>query len=208
MIEVVQAKNGSAVHVKNGKYLASSFDPQKEAETWWTHCQRLVKHSQTAFVLGLGSGYHVAILSRQISQQTVVVIECDQQLIDLNAKQFANTNVQVVHVADWRKLYQNEIVQKAVVQNYSVLLHSPSLNAEQEFFANAHKFLLARNVEGLFALLRSRPELLEEIDEIKLADLARSTEPVTIKTLTRLMKPGSYTNPNRRLWKVLEELVS
>lgn len=208
MIEVVQAKNGSPVLVKNGKYLASSFDPQKEAETWWSTCHRLAKKCEQVFILGLGSGYHVEVALRELPHASITVIECDANVVAKNANKFRQGNLKIIHESDWRKLYQNPSIADKVQSSYAVLSHPPSLSVECDFFGNAYKFLLARNVEGLFALLKLRPELLAELDESKLELLARSGDPVSIKTLVKLMKNSTYANPNRRLWKVLEELVA
>lgn len=208
MIEVVQAKNGSPVLIKNGKYLASSFDPQKEAETWWSHCHRLVKHAEGIFVLGLGSGYHIEAIKIHRSDLPLTVIECDKEIVDAIQSRVASNQVEILWETDWRRVYQAPGVSEKVRNNYAVLMHPGSYAVEPEYFSNAHKFLLARSVEGLFALLKNRPELFAELDPAKLADLARSGEPVTIKTLSQLMKPTTFADPNRRLWKVLEELVA
>lgn len=207
MIEVNEAKNGSLVFLKNGKYLASSFDPQKEAEAWWKNCERLTKNARTIFVLGLGCGYHIDVIKRENPSAKVIVIECDQDLVDLyNSK--TSKPLEIVIESDWRKLLTNSQVAAGVQDRFAALIHPPSLNVEKDYFANAHKFLLARSVEGLFALLKQRPDLLAELDEAKLADLARSSAPVSIRTLTTLMKSTTYVNENRRLWKVLEELIA
>ena len=207
MIESATAKNGSLIYLKDGKYLASSFDPQKEAEGWFRNCQRLTKYARTVFVLGLGSGYHIAVLKRELPEAKIVVIESDQELVA--AFQSANSvECEIICEADWRRLFQHSSVSGGVQNTYAVLLHPPSYNVEKEYFGNAYKFLLARSVEGLFALLKNRPEMLSELDEAKLADLARSTEPVTIRTITKAMKATPYANDTRRLWKVLEELIA
>ncbi len=209
MIEAAYAKNGSLIHLKDGKYLASSFDPQKEAEAWWRSSQRLTKYARTLFVLGLGSGFHIEVARREMPDTKIVVIEIDQQLIDLfkaNSNELKNT--EIICEADWRKLFQHSSISGGVQDKYAVLLHPPSLSVEKEYFANAYKFLLARSVEGLFALLKTRPDLLSELDEAKLADLARTGDAVTIRTLTSSMKTTAYLNENRRIWKVLEDLIA
>lgn len=207
MIESALAKNGSLIYLKDGKYLASSFDPQKEAEAWYNNCKSRVKYAQTLFVLGLGAGYHIQVLSRELPQAKIVVVEPDQKLVDI----YQSTNsvkLEIVCEQEWRRLFQYSSVSSGTQDKYAVLLHPPSLNVEKEFFSQAYKYLLARSVEGLFALLKSRPDLLSELDEVKLADLARSGDAVTIRTLSKVMKTTTYLNENRRLWKVLEELIA
>lgn len=208
MIESAQAKNGSLIYLKDGKYLASSFDPQKEAEAWWKTCERQAKHARTVFILGLACGYHIEVVQRELPQAKVVVIESDAELIAAYRKDHAETNFEILHEQEWRRFFQHSSVSGGVQGTYAVLLHTTSYNLNKEFFGNAHKFLLARSVEGLFGLLKNRPDLLSELDETKLADLARSGEPVTIRTIAKTMKTTSYLNENRRLWKVLEELIA
>lgn len=207
MIEKAQAKNGSLIYLKDGKYLASSFDPQKEAEAWWKSSQRLTKHARTVFVLGLGAGYHIEVLSRELPQVKILVIEPDQELVEIYRATNSN-ELAIICEQDWRSLFQHSSINSGAQDKYAVLLHPPSLSAEKDFFGNAYKFLLARNVEGLFALLKARPDLLAELDEAKLADLARTGDAVSIRTLTNSMKATAYLNENRRIWKVLESLIA
>ncbi len=207
MIETAQAKNGSLIHLKDGKYLASSFDPQKEAEAWYKNSNQRTKYARTVFVLGLGSGYHIRVLTRELPQTKIVVIEPDHELV--KSYQAANSEeLVIVCEQDWRRLFQHSSVSSGVQDKYAALLHPPSLSVEKDYFSNTYKFLLARSVEGLFALLKTRPDLLSELDEVKLADLARSSEAVTIRTLTNAMKSTTYLNENRRIWKVLEDLLA
>lgn len=208
MIEVVQAKDGRTVFVKNGKFLASSFNPIKESETWWANCEGLTKNAKTIFILGLGCGYHVEVAKKAQPNVKIVVIECDHELIQLWRHHNPNSDLEIVYESDWRKLFSNSHVNSGIQDRYSVLSHPASLNVEKDYFSNIHRFLLARNVEGLFALLKARPELISDFDDAKLADLARSSDPVSIKTLSKIMKPTTYASENRRLWKVLEELIA
>lgn len=207
MIESALAKNGSLIHLKDGKFLASSFDPQKEAEAWWLTCKPRAKCARAVFILGLGSGYHIEVVKRELPEAKIVVIEPDQELV--NVYQSTNsTELEINCEADWRKLFNYSSVSSGVQKTYAVLLHPPSYNVEKEYFGNAYKFLLARSVDGLFALFKSRPDLLSELDEAKLTDLARSTDPVSIRTITKAMKATAYADENRRIWKVLEELIA
>jgi hypothetical protein len=209
MIESAHAKNGSLIYLKDGKFLASSFDPQKEAETWWKNCQKQTKYARTLFVFGLGCGYHIEVLLRQIPETKIIVVEPDQELVSLfQSNPLKSDRFEIVCEQDWRRLFQHSSVGSAVQDKYAVLLHPASFGLESDFFGNAYKFLLARSVEGLFALLKHRPDILSEMDEAKLSDLARSGTPVTIHTLTKTMKSTSFLNDNRRLWKVLEELIA
>lgn len=207
MIETAQAKNGSLIHLKDGKYLASSFDPQKEAEAWWVNCLRLTKHARTLFVLGLGSGYHIEVAKREVPNAKIVVIEPDQELIKLYQATNSSES-EILCEQDWRRLLQHSSVSNGVQNKYAVLLHPPSLSVEKEYFENAQKFLLARSVEGLFALLKTRPDLLSQLDETKFEDLARSAESVSIRTIMKLMKAKAYADQDRRIWKVLEALLT
>ena len=207
MIETATAKNGSLIYLKDGKYLASSFDPQKEAEAWWKTCSQRAKYARTVFVLGLGAGYHIQVLKRELAQTKIVVIEPDQELVTI----YQSTNSEELEILceqDWRRLFNYSPVSSGVQSTYAVLLHPPSYGVETEYFGNAYKFLLGRSMDGLFALLKNRPDLLAELDEAKLADLARSPDPVSIRTITKAMKAKAYADQDRRIWKVLEELLA
>jgi hypothetical protein len=55
--------------------------------------------------------------------------------------------------------------------------------------------------------LRMRPELHALFDEEKIAKLQASTSPISILTIRSLFSAQAQNSRERRLWRVLEELI-
>jgi threonine dehydrogenase-like Zn-dependent dehydrogenase len=69
------SRSGLPVLKQNDKWLASSFDPMKEAKQWAEAVGGRCNGAQSVVVLGSGSGYHVFELVKLLKGMTIVVIE-------------------------------------------------------------------------------------------------------------------------------------
>ena len=81
MFERLVAQSGHTILRRRGKYLASPYDPVKEAESFLRPYQFYCKNKETIIVLGLGCGYHVLKLMQDFPHKKILVFEPDQALV-------------------------------------------------------------------------------------------------------------------------------
>lgn len=202
------ARSGHEVLKKNGRWLASSVDPLREAQQWARQVlkQTGTESPETAIILGLGCGYHVAELAARKPRGSVIVIDCDREIHE-KALDFVPSlkSEKIVIEKDWLKLVDSPLVRDAVGGPYRILKHAPSCALEPEFFTHVERLLLGRDKLAFLVLLKARPEILALFDSDLLGEIR--DEAVSIKTLQKIFSARSGANRERRLWKVLEELV-
>jgi hypothetical protein len=194
---------------KNGKWLASSVDPVREARQW---SEVVLATTETIIVLGLGCGYHVVELMNNKPQSSLLIIECDSGVSE-QALQICPSLVgaTIIVEPDWTKLINYSPVRDALGGLYRVAKHLPSFAAgarETEYFNAVERMLLGRDKLSFLVLLKARPEILTLLDTDLLGDNERfQDEPVTIKAIQKLFAQRPNTSRERRLWRILEELV-
>jgi hypothetical protein len=222
-VSVVIAKNGLPVIKKNGRYMSSSVDPAKEAQTWAERAMELV-HTRSArktqapvpahiFVLGLGAGYHIVALKKICPQSEIVVLENDPLVV--SAAESLQPQLQTERIAhiisepEVRRLIENKKFCEFLNKPYLILKHGPSLQVEPEYFTEVERLLIGRDPLAFLVLLKTRPELYSLLDPEAINRLLGNggSELVSIKTIQKLFSKSSGFNQERRMWKVLEELV-
>jgi hypothetical protein len=228
-IETGLSRSGHEVLKKDGRWLASSIDPLKEARQWVEQFEKLKPGSifecdDSLIILGIGSGYHVVELIEQLAKREkprklslrgtsvkrVIVLECDaevcEQTIRLQPKLKALVDRgQIVIEPNWLKLVEHPTLRDVLGGTYQILKHGASLALEQQFFSNVESLLLGREKLAFLVLLKSRPDILATFDADKISNIEDGG--VSIKTLQSLFAAKNETHRERRVWKVLEELV-
>ena len=206
MIQVEAARNGKPVLKKNGRLLASSIDPSREAVAWVDGVCRAAGTHDMIVVLGLGCGYHVAELLARRPGSQVIAIENDPA-VAAEALKFCPelSGATIIVQEDWKKLIDSQAVRDAIGGIYHIAIHGPTSQLEPEFVQAADAFLRGRDKLSFLLLLKARPELVGILDPEAIAKLG--PDPVSIKTVSQLFGPHAAGTRERRLWRVLEELV-
>lgn len=201
------SRSGHGVIRKDGKWLASSVDPLREAKQW---CETLAAGTgETIIVLGIGCGYHIAELKVRRPQSPVLAIDCDAR-VAARARDFCPVLEAdgLVIEPDWQKLVGNSAVRDALGGPYRVARHAPSLAVEPEYFQAVDRLLRGRDKLSFLFLLKARPEILGLLDADALCDEGIfKDEAVSIKTMQKLFASRPNSTRERRLWRILEELV-
>lgn len=206
MIEVEIAKSGQPVLKKDGRLLASSVDPQREAVKWADLISASAPPDDLVVVLGLGSGYHVLELMLRRPASQILVIESDRELFEITLRHFPDLcKVRILIEPVWQNLMNSEVFCGAVEGVYSVAVHGPSASIDSEFVKAVEVLLRGRDPKAFFILLKRRPELQAILQKEEVAHLEH--EQVNIKTLQRLFGHQPSVTRERRLWRILEELV-
>lgn len=215
MIEVLASRNGPSVIRLDGRYLASSIDPIREAASWAERALRASGDKPTIFVVGVGCGYHVAALKALArSEKHVIAMDPSSQIVK-HALMFNPTldPSDIVVEIDKLKWTANQHICDALLgEPFAIVTHAPTAQIHPEWVKETESFLLAREKTSFLLQLRLRPELFAHLDPKKIE--AMGNETVSIKTLQSLFRGNGLAdrqNPadsrERRIWRVLEELV-
>ena len=143
----------------NGRLLASRVDPVGEAKRWVERRRPFLNRVRGIFVLGIGSGYHVAELARE-TKAKILVIERHTELARTvtGTELWRNSRAQSVVAQSLTELWSNELLRFMVESSYLVLSHQPSRAAFPKFYAAAEKRLIARDPKSLRWLMELRGE--------------------------------------------------
>lgn len=206
MITVETSRSGLPILKEEGRLLASSFDPVKEAETWADHVEPLLGPGAVAIIVGIGAGYHIAALKARRPSLTVLALDASSEIAD-HALKFnpSLTALDVIVESDRLALTQAPRLHDAMGGHYVPLVHGPTAQQHPEWCEAVFAFLLGRDKLSFLLQLRLRPELFALLEPARIAEIAN--EPISIKTLQRAFRADAGRNRERRLWRVLEELV-
>lgn len=206
MITLETSRVGVPILKVEGRALASTFDPLKEAAAWAQSVEVTLAPGTAAVILGAGCGYHVAALKLLCPRSTVIAIEPSAE-VAAYARQFNPSLLEsdVIVETDRLKLTANPFVRDALGGVFVPVQHGPTAQIHQSWSSEMAAFLMARDKLSFLLQLRMRPELFALLDPAKIEALGN--EPISIKTLQKMFKETSAQAHERRLWRVLEELV-
>ncbi len=202
------ARNGETVFTVDGRSLVSSFDPSKEAHVWATKSLELVDDRKCAIVIGAACGYHIKALKNLRPDLSVLTIEASEQIAstvldihkDLNASDIliASTPMELTESLKFRDF---------ITGRFAILTHPAQALMREQWTLEITRFLTGRDSLAFLLQLRMRPELYALFDEEKIAALAGQKTPISILTIRDLFKPEAKASRERRIWRVLEELI-
>ena len=212
MISIEATRSGHSVLRKNGRLLGSSIDPMREAVQW----TEKVSAKNQVVVLGLGTGYHVVELMKRPGAK-VLTIEADPEVVEkalcLNP---TLSRHDIVVEPNWQYLVHSARFRDALQGIFEIAPHGPSVQIEPDYFSNVERLLLGRDKISFLLQLKLRPELLALLDADAIALLAEQesgellsakNEAISVKTVKKLFSNRADHSVERRLWRVLEELV-
>jgi len=206
LIELVTARNGKSVLKKDGKLLASVFDPLREAAAWADKVQSEFGADESIIVLGLGSGYHVEELSARCSDRAIYVVEKDVEIAERVFELCGGIRRdRVIVEPDWIRLADLPVFQEALGGVYRIAPHGPSYQIDPEYYGAVDRLLRGRDKLSFLLLMKTRPEFLPLLDAE--AVNAIGDEAISIKTISRLFSARAVGSRQRRIWQLLEELV-
>lgn len=213
MISVENARGGQPVLKKEGRWLASSFDPVKEAMAWAKQAAQTLGPGDCLFVFGLGSGYHVAELAKILRRDRYLVIESDPEIARVVFDLIPEIDEsRVVIETDWIKLVNDDRFRDVLAGVYRYSKYGPSCQMSPEFYRFVENLLIGRDRISFLLQLKARPNIWALLDPEKVAEFGSMTgsggELVSIKTLQKLFSEKSNNQRERQIWRVLEELVA
>ena len=206
MIVVETSRSGAPILKVDGRALASAVDPLREAASWAKSVEATLAPGTAAIVLGVGCGYHVAALKVLCPRSQVIAIESSAE-VAAKALEF-NPSLKpgdVIVENDRMKLTEHANVRDAIGGVFVPVTHGATAQIRPEWTSQMSALLMARDKLSFLLQLRMRPDLFALLDPKKIETLG--SEPISIKTLQKLFNDTSASSHERRLWRVLEELV-
>ncbi|MES2856059.1 MAG: hypothetical protein V4692_09355 [Bdellovibrionota bacterium] len=203
------SRSGDPVLRIDGRLLASSIDPVREATTWSKNASAKVKSGATVCIVGAGCGYHLREFKKSNPSVRFVVIERSREVADWGLAQFSDLAAETFLVGEnpgESALGTLEEWSERLFAVGAVLVHGPTAQLHPEWTQTVSRFVLARDRTMFLNQMRARPELLAIVDPAKIETMQDRL--VSIKTVSELFKLDPSDSQERRVWRVLEELIT
>ena len=212
VLEIVNSRKGHPVVTQDGRFLASSIDPVRESEQWLSRIMPELKQSEgrgSLILFGLGSGYQAKVLSEILGSHAFIVIEPVAELVELVRTIHPELSRVTIVGGEVTELIENPVFKDFACSRFTILRNQNSMQLQPTYFAAVQSLLIGRERLGFLLQLKMRPELHAILDsaQIEKAMANDPTELVSIKTLQKIFSPQSQVTRERRMWKLLEELV-
>lgn len=184
-VETINSQSGHLILKWNGRNLSSERDPIKEAQSWVHLQSELIAGAPTIIVLGLGSGFHLAQLRREWPECQIIAIESRQSIAETIWESTSSdlSEIDVVVANDMDALMSHALIRQAVKHRYALLMHPSCYITDKEFYREAKKFLLARDLKSLRFFIEQRAELKHVFDFEALVADSKKKEILSIKDL-------------------------
>ncbi len=210
MIQI--AKSGSEVLVVAGLATASLVNPEREAAQW-TELQHARLHSvgkqEAIIILGVGSGFHIRAIQTRMHEcglkgPLFAIDTCAESIEFARAR---IPDVTFIHADLARGV--NAFVADGMAwltQTSTLLRHRPTLSRVGVSLKTIDTWLVGRSPEAFSAHLKQRPEIAAALNASRAAKIAECPL-VSIRDLSKMWDISSELKTDRRLFRVLEELV-
>ncbi len=208
------AKNGSQVLQVNGLSTASLVNPDGEGEKWAEAQDASLKVAgagEPIVILGIGSAFHIQSVQKKLRSKghrgRLIALDCCHESVE-----FANrslVDVELLHVdtacgVDF--FFARHDVASWVTQPFVLLRHKPTFQRSGQSLRFVETWLLGRTPEAFSAQLKLRPQIAAALNADRSRRLAE-TPLVSVRDLSKAWDISSELKTDRRLFRILEELV-
>ncbi|MCB0367093.1 MAG: hypothetical protein H6624_10880 [Bdellovibrionaceae bacterium] len=158
-MEELYAKSGDRVLRIGEKYLCSRIDPKVEAERWLAGHRDQITKSKGLVILGLGAGYHVALLRKRYPTKQIVIFEQSERCRQFAEKLFPLElfDTPILTGNDESAITEDHSVQRLLAARYSILSHPASVDLNLAWYEKIREQLLGRTLSGFRLQLASHP---------------------------------------------------
>lgn len=211
--KIEKSRNGYDVLYIDEKATASMMDPIKEAGQWLAASFKAndLTANETIVVLGAGSGYHIQALMKATTQKIVVLDTCQESLEFVKSR--TENRVSCLWISKgttFTEFFARADILEWIFDPFTVLRHRSSMVRNRDL-EKIEECLLGRSIESFRAQLEARPTIAAALNGPKMKKLAESkiltNGLVSIRDLTSAWEVASEPTQERRLLRVLEELV-
>lgn len=210
------ARTGSEVLIVGNLATASLVNPEREAQHWAeTQIARLKKarSSEAVVVLGVGSAFHLRALTAIADGRPIIAVDTCRESIEFAKSRTPNVTFVWAHApiqtaavqAAYSFLSRPEIA-SWLRQPFTFLKHKPTVSRAGEPLRRIESWITGRTPEALAAHLRMRPEIAAALDPARASRIAEIPL-VSIRDLAKMWDVSAELKSDRRIFRVLEELV-
>lgn len=138
-IELQSSRNGLSIPVINGVYLHSMYNPQKEAEVFAEKHVATLKKKNKIMILGLGFGYHVEEVAKELNKRgeyQIIVIEPNKELVDLfqSKRAFLDSSIEIISYETAQQYYLDTRFTQFLSKKPGIIKLDTSFNINRAFF--------------------------------------------------------------------------
>lgn len=193
---------------------ASLVNPGREAAQWvdlQTVRLKAVRSSEPVVVLGVGSGFHLSHLrtvmgEKGFSGQLIGVDTCKESIAFAKAR-VANVSFVEVDLAEGvEKFVMRPEVSSWLAQTHTFLKHKPTFMRSGVDLRTVEGWMLARTPEAFSAQLKLRPQIAAGLNAGRATQIAECPL-ISIRDLSKIWDISAEVKSDRRIFRVLEELV-
>jgi hypothetical protein len=208
------ARNGQPIVKVDGLSIVSSFDPMKEARGWAENALKEIGERESVIVLGAACGYHLMALRELSPNLQILTIEASEEIAAFSREQLSalpeidsRTFGEILVAEKPLALTDSLILRDFMASRYAVVTHAGQAQTRPEWTREFATFLTGRDTLSFLMQLRMRPELHALFDDEKIAQLKVVPGSISILTIRSLFSEQAQSSRERRLWRVLEELI-
>ena len=208
------AKSGSQVLQVNGLSTASLVNPEREGDLWaeaQTSLLKLIGIDEPVVVLGVASGFHLRALQAKLRaaghRGRIIALDVCEPSIEFT--KWRVLEVEYLYVdpeTNAGAFAARADVSSWMLQPFTVLRHKPTYLRNGVSLRKLEAWILGRTPEAFSAQLKLRPQIAAALNP----DRARKIAEVSLISIRDLSKAWDITSElktDRRLFRVLEELV-
>ncbi len=210
------SRTGSEVLIVENLATASLVNPEREADQWAnSQLKRFagLGDHETIVILGVASAFHIRAVMQMLAEYRssyagrIVALDTCPHSIAFAKARVANVTflqidtaitveqfVAVAEVADW------------ISDAFTFLKHKPTVSRAGASLRQLESWIVGRTPEAFLAHLRQRPEIAAGLNPARSEKIAE-TPLVSIRDLSKMWDISSELKNDRRLFRVLEELV-
>lgn len=210
------AKSGAEVLCVENLATASLVQPEVEGRRWAESQRKRLKWlrpGEPIVVLGVGSGFHLRALFEMLTESSFdrtepqgpfIAVDTCRASIDFARPRCPSIRFQ--HAIADDTFFDAAETQSWLLQSYTLLAHRPTLARAGANLQSIEELLLGRSPEAFSRQLRSRPQVAAALNPNRSKDLAVARR-LSIRDLSKVWDISSETKTDRRIFRVLEELV-
>ncbi|MCC6278622.1 MAG: hypothetical protein IT289_11970 [Oligoflexia bacterium] len=203
MILFKQSRTGFQVPELDGIALHSLVDPVKEAIQMVDAAMPRLMGARTVIVLGLGGGFHLDEIKRQITGN-IVVIEARQELADeVLAKDPRRIDKDHVLVApSTEDLLESSVLLEAMAQKFAIFKHAPSIRIASSYYSKINSLLTDRRIEFLKKMTLHNPRLYSFFERVE-----KSNSQFDVRAISKTIDLEGTEGDTELIVQVMRELI-
>lgn len=210
------SRTGAEVLIVDNLATASLVNPEREAVQWAQSQMKRISstgNEETIVVLGVASAFHIRAL-RTLLLESRADFKGNFVAIDTCPRSVAFAKARVPGVIFTRADISGTIddfiasadISPWILQAFTLLKHKPTFSRTGESLRQLESWIVGRTPAAFLAHLKQRPEIAAGLNPARTRKVAE-TPLVSIRDLGKMWDISSELKTDRRLFRVLEELV-